>query len=361
MDQALFRATLSEPKSFEARPRQGARKQIDHDFLKRFFQSEIGAAVVWVICTLVLAAVISPWVYQGGQHLAVMAKSGSLPKVLELLGEACGRSQFPRFFDRSLMFSALVLLPPLLRRLRKLRAASGMGQVNPDRWFTWKSSVAQIAIGCVIAGSLMWGLGMIVEKLGAFTASDSPHAWSKALPGILLSAAVASVLEEWLFRGILLGMWLRSSQARRACLGVSLLFAFLHFLKPPAGRVIENPGNVFAGFELLGNILLHFTNPLFLVTDFATLFGAGLILAWARVRTGALWFCIGLHAGWILAFKSYQKFYDNVPGHPLTPWGVGENLRSGLLPLCTLGVTALVCHFALRRFPAGNVVSRASR
>lgn len=310
--------------SFINRSRHRMKKQLNQHLLKRFFQSEIGAAVVWVICTLVLAAVISPWVYQGGQHLAVLAKTGDPPNVLKWLGEACGRSQFPRFFDRSLMFSALVLLPPLLRRLRKLRAASGADHVNPDRWFTWKSAATQIAIGCVIAGSLLWGLGMIVEMLGAFKVSDGIPAWRRALPGILLTAAAVSLVEEWLFRGILLGMWLRSSQARRACLGVSLLFAFLHFLKPPAGRVIENPGNAFAGFELLGNILLHFTNPLFLVTDFATLFGAGLILAWARVRTGALWFCIGLHAGWILAFKSFQKIYDNVPGHPLTPWGGGR-------------------------------------
>lgn len=347
--------------SFGNRSRQPVKKWLNPDELKRFFKSEIGAAVVWVFCTLVLAAVLSPWVYQGGQHLAEMTKTGAPPRVLKWLGEACGRSQFPRFFDRTLMFSALVLLPPLLRRLRELRAASGVGQENPDRWFTWKSSVAQIAIGCVIAGSLMWGIGMIVEMLGAFTTSDEPPAWREALPPILLSAAAASLVEEWLFRGILLGMWLRSSRPRTACLGISLLFAFLHFLHPPAGRVIEDPGSAHAGFDLLGCILLHFGNPLFLVTDFATLFGAGLILAWARVRTGALWFSIGLHAGWILAFKGFQLFYDKVPGHPLSPWGVGDNLRSGLLPLCALGLTALACHFALRRFPAGNVINRASR
>ena len=324
--------------------------------MKRFIQSEIGAAVGWVFCTLVLAAVISPWVYQGGQHLAETVKTGNPPKVLEWLGDACGRSKFPRFFDRSLLFSALVLLPPLLRRLRKLRAARGAGHADPDRWFTWKSAAAQIAIGCVIAGSLLWGMGVIVEMLGAFKASGKPPAWSHALPGILLTAAAVSLVEEWLFRGVLLGMWLRYAQPRTACVGISLLFAFLHFLNPPAGRVIENPGSALAGFDLLGNILLHFSNPLFLVTDFATLFGGGLILAWARVRTGALWFSIGLHAGWILAFKGFQLFYHTIPGHSLSPWLVGDNLRSGLLPLCALGLTALASHFALRRFPAGSTI-----
>jgi hypothetical protein len=44
-----------------------------------------------------------------------------------------------------------------------------------------------------------------------------------------------------------------------------------------------------------------------------------------------------------------------VDGHFLRPWGVGDSLRSGILPMLALGVTAIVCHFALKRF------SRASR
>jgi membrane protease YdiL (CAAX protease family) len=115
-----------------------------------------------------------------------------------------------------------------------------------------------------------------------------------------------------------------------------------------------DPTHALAGFQRLGRIFLHFTDPLFFVTDFATLLGVGLILAWARVRTGALWFSIGLHAGWIMAFKGFNLLYQIVPGHPLRPWGVGESLRSGILPLLTLGLTAVICHFVLRRFAAAR-------
>ena len=58
--------------------------------------------------------------------------------------------------------------------------------------------------------------------------------------------------------------------------------------------------------KLLGKILLHFTEPMFFITDFATLLAIGLILAWAVLRTGALWFSIGLHAGWIMSFKAFN-------------------------------------------------------
>lgn len=131
-------------------------------------------------------------------------------------------------------------------------------------------------------------------------------------------------------------------------------FAFVHFLKPPDGSVITDPGNAFAGFELLGKILLHFTNPQFFVTDFLTLFVVGMILAWARIRTGALWFSIGLHAGWIVVFKGFNQFFEQPSSHPLYPWGIGDSLRSGILPMLALGLTAIICHFVLKKFSADS-------
>ena len=317
--------------------------------MKRFFQSEIGAAVVWVICSLLMAAVISPWIYQGGKQLAAAAEGGDLPALFEWLGAACGRSKFGRFFDRSLMLSALVFLPLLLRRIRFLRVTAGNPSVDSRLPVSWKSAGLQIMTGCVIAAGLLWGLGAILDAAGAYVPKAQAPAAGKLLSKALVPAVAVALVEEWLFRGVLLGLWLRFARPVTACAGTALVFAFLHFLNPPAGSVITNPTHVLAGFQLLGKILLHFTDPLFFLTDFAALLAAGLILAWARVRTGALWFSIGLHAGWIAAFKAFNLFYREVSDSPLRPWGIGENLRSGVLPLLTLGLTAVVCHFVLRR------------
>jgi membrane protease YdiL (CAAX protease family) len=209
--------------------------------------------------------------------------------------------------------------------------------------------------GCIIAAGLLWGLGAILDAAGAYVPKQQAPAAGKLLSKALVPAVAVALVEEWLFRGVLLGLWLRFARPVTACAGTALVFAFLHFLNPPAGSVIADPAHVLAGFQLLGKILLHFTDPLFFLTDFASLLAAGLILAWARVRTGALWFSIGLHAGWIAAFKAFNLFYQEVSDSPLRPWGIGENLRSGVLPLLTLGITAVICHFVLRRF------SRASR
>jgi membrane protease YdiL (CAAX protease family) len=319
--------------------------------LKRFFQSEIGAALVWVFASLTMAALLTPWIYQGGKHLAGLTEAGDFPGLIESLGKSCGRAKIGRYFDRALLISALAFLPFLLRRIRGLRASPGKVVLARMARFPGKSIAIQIVVGCVIASGMLWALGGILEAVGVYYPKTDPPALGKLLPKILIPAVVAPLLEEWLFRGLLLGLWLRFARPLAACIGTSLLFAFLHFIEPPDGTVIADPTHPLAGFELLGKILLHFTDPMFFVTDFATLLAVGLILAWARVRTGALWFSIGLHAGWIIAFKAFSMLYRKVPEHPLCPWGVGDNLRSGALPLVALGLTAVICHFALKRFP----------
>ena len=317
--------------------------------VKRFLRSEIGAAAVWVFCSLLLAALISPWLYQGGKWLGANAAANDLPRVLEWLGAACARSKFGRFFDRSLLISALALLPLLFRRIKSLRRSGDAVPVSGPRPSA-KSAAVQVIVACLISGGILWGLGGLLRMSGAYVPEADAPSFGKLLSKILLPAVAASLLEEWLFRGVLLGLWLRFAKPAAACIGTSLLFAFLHFMQPPDGVVIANPAHFLAGFELLGKILLHFTDPLFFVTDFATLLAVGLILAMARVRTGALWFSIGLHAGWIMSFKAFSLLFEGVTPHYLRPWGVGDNLRSGLLPLLALAFTAGVCHFVLKHF-----------
>ncbi len=308
--------------------------------------------MLWVVGSLTLAAIIAPWIYRGGMGLAAMTASQDMPALVEWLGAACGRAKFGRFFDRSLLLAALVLLPLLIRRIRRLGgAAEGSGGIDMGGALGWKNTAAQVVTGCCIAGGVLWGLGALLEAAGAFQASPKAPGLAAILPKLLVTAVVAALMEEALFRGLLLGLWLRLARPWLAVVGTSLLFAFLHFLKPPAGMVIAEPGHWLAGFDLLGGILHHFTDPEFFVTDFATLLAVGLILGWARWRSGALAFSIGLHAGWILAFQGFNKLYDDTAGHALRPWAVGESLRSGLLPLLALGLTAVICHFALRAFP----------
>lgn len=318
--------------------------------MKRFLQSEIGAAVVWVLCSLVMAAVLTPWLYRAGMQFAVVAQGGDAPAWLGWLGGKCVRARYGLFFDRALMVSALVLLPFLFWRLKAFWSVVCVEGLRCP----WRGVAARILVGGLISGGLLWLLGLGIISVGAFVPKAKAPPFSEEILRILTTATLVSLIEEWLFRGVLLGLWLRFARPATACIGTSLLFAFLHFLEPPSGYTIEAPAAPLSGFELLGKILLHFTDPRFFVTDFATLTVVGLILAWARLRSGTLWFSIGLHAGWIYAYEVFRTYYNSAPAHPLHPWGVGESLRSGVLPLVTLALTAAACHFALKRFtPAG--------
>jgi membrane protease YdiL (CAAX protease family) len=327
--------------------------------LKRFLQSEVGAALLWVLGAILLAAVITPWLYQGGKWLAATAEARELPALIESVAGSCGRARIDRFYDRALLLSALLLLPLLRRRIKRLRHETHTG---PDRRkrYPWRLIVAQILIGCAIAGGLLWAMGLWLETIGAYATKPTPPPFGKILSKVLIPAIAAPLLEEWLFRGILLGLWLRFAKPITACIGTSLVFAFVHFLEPADGTVIADPAHPLAGFQLVGKILEHFTDPLFFTTEFVVLFGVGWILAWARMRTGALWFSIGLHAGWVAAFKGFNLFHVAVADHPLRPWGIGSGLSSGLMPLLMLAITVGVCHFAMRCFPA-NGLSHASR
>lgn len=324
--------------------------------MKRFFQSEAGAAVLWVVSAVLLAAMIVPWIYQAGKAFAEICSNHDLSALAEWLGGACRRAHFSRYFSRSLAFSAIALLPFLFHRIRRIRADTGALGVVALHRVSWVSMLFQIAVGCVIAGGMLWAMGATLELLGAYAPKREVPSIGKMVRDVLPAAIGASLLEEWLFRGLLLGLWLKFSKPLVACLGTSLFFAFVHFLRAPDGAVIAAPGGPLAGFELLGKILHHFTDPQFFVTDFATLFGIGMLLAMARVRTGALWFSIGLHSGWIIALKAFNLVYQSVPAHPLHPWGVGETLRSGGFPLLTLGLTAVICHWILKRFEVKHEV-----
>lgn len=315
--------------------------------MKRFLQSEVGAIVLWAISSLILAAILAPWCYSGGKQFAAYAANNELSAFWEWLAGSCSRAELGRYFNRAMLFAALCLLPLLIRRIRRL---SREGEATPIIAVTplgARRAILHVLVGCILAGGILWLAGSILEWVGAYTERHAPVPMARLIKKALVPAIMASVIEEWVFRGLLLGLWLRTARPLKACVASTLLFAFLHFLNPP--DFASDPTHALAGFALLGQTLLHFANPLFFVTDFATLTAVGLILCWTRLRTCSLWFPIGLHAGWVLAFKAHNLCYRQVDEHWLKPWGIGDSLRSGLVPMLALAITAGICWLVLKR------------
>ena len=313
-------------------------------------RSEIGAAVIWVISSFVLGAALAPWLYQAGKALGDATLAGDFSRLIESVGGSCRRAGFGRYFNRALMLSALVLLPFLLQRLRFLRGDGGNAAKRLWQKLPWKTAVMQTLVGCLIAIGVLWGFASLLESMGYFAASGKPVAIGRVLSQVLVPAVGVSLVEEWLFRGLLLGLWLRYARPLTACIGASLLFAALHFVEPPQGWRVLDPTHWLAGFSLLGGVLAHFTCGIFILAEFIPMLAVGLALAWARLRSGALWLPIGLHIGWIIALKFFTMTHHFVAAKkPNELWlGVGD-LRTGLLPLGALAVTVVFCHFAIKR------------
>jgi uncharacterized protein len=96
---------------------------------------------------------------------------------------------------------------------------------------------------------------------------------------------------------------------------------------------IAMPVQWYSGLALLWAMLRH---PPPLIPAFFTLFVAGAILALSYQRTGALYFSIGLHAGWIFWLKSYGFLFRTSGAHP-SFWGT-DTLVDGWLSFTVLAV-----------------------
>jgi membrane protease YdiL (CAAX protease family) len=310
--------------------------------VRRFWKSDAGALVMYFIGVVVLAAILMPWMYELGMWLARLAEAGEVSGVLKSIGKsaagAAEKGKIGRFFTRSMTLAALLLMPVLLCRLRRGSKEGGLGLAGLP---TSSRKLLHLGFGVTLSGGILWLSALGLAAAGAFAVKEGFEPIG-LLTRALLPAVGAAIGEEWLFRGLVLGAWLRVQSTWRAIIGTSVLFAVLHFMSPLPGQKVADPGAALAGFELLGKIFLRFAEPRFFVAELLTLFILGVLLAWARVRTKSLWLPIGLHAGIVFAFKSFNMSHARLVDGPVSSWWVGMDLRAGVVPLASLLVMALI-------------------
>jgi membrane protease YdiL (CAAX protease family) len=301
----------------------------------RFLKSEAGAIVLWLFAALFTAALLTPHLYDAGKALAESAQTKDYASVIESVATSAGRAELDRYFSRCLLLSALVLLPVLVWRVKRIPTREDRKHLAL-RKHSWAARLNHLISGLLIGSIALGALAVILNFTGASASEDEALTLGKVFSKALLPALGAGVIEELVFRGLLLGLWLRACSLWTAWLGSSAMFSFVHFLKPPDGVVIAGPRAWDSGFEILGSTLGHFTDPTFFVTEFATLALLGLILAYTRTRTHSLWFPIGLHAGLVFSLKVFSMTQKLNPESPLNPWWIGSDLKSGILPLIAL-------------------------
>jgi membrane protease YdiL (CAAX protease family) len=289
--------------------------------------------LAYPLAVVLLACLISPPLYWVGNFLS---GAGILPIVEGF--------PFHRYFSRSVQISALLLLWPAFRWVG-IRSLSVLGIDKNPRW------KRDLAVGFVLAflPVLALGAGYFFSGVYEFRAD-----WEGAkFLRVAATACAVSVVEEFLFRCVFLGLCLMA-MGQVAAVGFSAaFFAVVHFLKT-AKQPLDSPVTWWSGFEQLPLLFSSAPPWPLLGWGFVSLVLAGVLLAVATICTRSLFLAIGLHAGWILGQQGIQILgkFGIKPSDRLLPW-VGENVVSGavptgLLPLVVLGITGVLIFWFLR-------------
>jgi membrane protease YdiL (CAAX protease family) len=259
--------------------------------------------------TILFGALAAPILFWAAQWLAA---HGIFP--------ALAAFDFESFFHRALMLGALLFLWPFLRWLR-IKSPRDLGLArNPHR-------TRDVVVGFLISALPVLCCEIFLVRLGVYS-MRAGSAWT-AIGEIALTAAIVPLIEEALFRGLFLGVLLRSYRRWTATVLSAGIFSIVHFLKAPdqTTRTIRWS----SGFKSLAHSFDQFAEPTLLLAAFTTLFLIGVILAHARLRTQSLWLPIGLHAGWIFGSGAFNKIARREI--LAMPW-LGKSLLVGVVPLC---------------------------
>lgn len=268
--------------------------------------------LLYVAAVVLLAALLSPPVYW------------LLHPVLESV-------PFRRFFSRTALIVALALLWPVLRWMN-VRGFAELGlQRDPRR-------IPHLLAGLTLATLPLLLLAVFYFSAGIYDFRKE-IVWTK-IPAIVGTAAVVPVLEEFLFRGVLLGLAVRSFGRWFGVLAISFVFAAVHFID---SRYDVTDVRWWSGFEVLSHAFSNSGGVLLMLFGGLSLFVLGVIFALATLRTRSLWIAIGLHAASIFGqqFLNVVAKYQFKSDHAWMPLA-GPNVVHGMVPTGFVPLAALL-------------------
>lgn len=284
----------------------------------------------YFIAIVVGGALLAPILFWSAQALAA---HGVFPFL--------ARYDFDTFFHRAILVAAVLLLWPLLR-VSNVRGLSDLGLAPNPHWGR------DVGYGVLLSVIPLLFCSALLIALHVYTFRHV-FVWPR-FGKVLLAAISVPFIEETFFRGIVLGILLRTGRKLLSVVAVSALFAAVHFLK---GSEWEPTNATWtSGFQSIGDAFAGFGDPMMVLAAFATLFLIGCILADARVLTRSLWLPIGLHAGWIFASGTFNWLARRQM--VALPW-IGKNLLVGIIPLGLAAVTWILMRQWLKHDRASKI------
>lgn len=301
-------------------------------------------ALVVIVAGVVLAALLTPWVYRVAQQIP-----------------AAREFPFRRIFDRTAVVCVVGLVVLAWRWL-------GV-EFRPRSLFRRKRAVRRYVVWFLVGGACIVVLMMAQVKAGLRL--ERHWTWANLLSAAfpaLASAVAVGVLEELAFRGFLLHALVTRVGRYRAILLSSGIFACLHlftldhFLRPI--KDVQLDGTQWdAGFRLIILFFRPLREPAMVLPGLIGLFLAAWLLAELTLRTRTLWAAMGLHSGWVCAIKLLGKVWKYVAPPPASAgpvWFFGEKyVATGVLGWLIVGALIVLVNgmllYALYRGAEGIV------
>ena len=249
--------------------------------LRSLFYAVVPLLVLLV--AIALACIVGYFVVQGFGEFAEFRKIISKTTQLFLILSIFPAMAYLKINKEELGFAARPVF------LKQLLQGFGLGFITLTPVFI---VLALLKVN-VIDDTQLWTVGAIAKTL---------------VIGLLL-ALLISLLEEPLFRGLLLVALNKKLPVAAAILISSIYYAALHFLSSKT-QIAAQDLNLFSGFSLLGEAVANLLNPGILSAFFALLM-VGIFLGVLRTQVkSSLGLCIGCHTCWVWQITLSKKLFN---------------------------------------------------
>ncbi len=282
--------------------------------------------------------------------IAALAAAVIAPFLAPIVMWAGFHFPFPRIFDRVVMVALAVAIWWERRELRLTRRLR-IGFAQP------LANLGAAAVGLVMGAAaigVLWAFAWL-------TAGANAHANSPSLlmtfAGNITAALTIAVIEEGFFRALLLDGMAEDFGGRAGLLASSAIYAAAHLVRSPA-RFELGGIHPLAGIHNLFASLAQLCHPVAAAPGLFGLFLLGLLLGIGFVRTGRVYFSIGLHASVIMGAKTWRKFAPGAQTAPgwLAGWG-----RPPLISGAAAWLITLALLIAVHRLTRGDNIPNRSR
>lgn len=190
-------------------------------------------------------------------------------------------------------------------------------------------------------------IGQLYAGYRYFEWEPSLWDWTRRIANGAISSPIIAVLEEYLFRGLLLAALLRKMPAAPAVLLCSAVFGSLHFFTGEATSYNPEVIPWYGGFTAAGLLLAGLMAELDLIA-FTGITLVGVTLCMATLRTGSLYLSTGIHFGWVFYIKTLGETFKRAGGKNV--WFGGSQVYDGLIgPLGLLLLIPFILLLVRRR------------